>query len=163
MGGVVLGDDEQPGGVAVQPVHDPGPAAVLAPARDAGERLRQRAGLVPARRVHHDAGGLVDHEQVVVLVGHGVGRVGALHARRLGRLVDGDVLTGAHAMALGHRDAVDEHVAVLDQALRPRARPERAGEDRVEALPLVLRRRVQVHRGGPGALPIRRAARRRRT
>ena len=63
-------DDEQPRGVAVEAVDDPRPP-LLPAARDAGQRLGERARGVPARRVHDDAGRLVDDEQVLVLVGHG--------------------------------------------------------------------------------------------
>ena len=68
---VVLGDDEQPGRVAIQPMDD-------ARARDAGDRavrpgsrqqpVDQRAAPVSRRRVDDEPRGLVDDEDVGVLV-----------------------------------------------------------------------------------------------
>ena len=72
MGEVVLGDDHQSGGIFVQPVHDAGApdAADAGQARAAmgDQRIDQRAGLVPGRGVHHQSPGLVDDNDVVVLV-----------------------------------------------------------------------------------------------
>ena len=62
------GDHEQARGVAVEAVHDAG-ALRIAARGDAGEQLRERALAVPPRGVHHEAGGLVDDEQVLVFVG----------------------------------------------------------------------------------------------
>ena len=52
---IALGDDQQARGVAVEPVDDPGPLRVLAAGGAAGQRLRERAGPVAARRMHDDA------------------------------------------------------------------------------------------------------------
>ena len=140
------GDDEQPRRVAVEAVHDPGPALV-APGGDAGERLRQRPRRVPARGMDDDARGLVDDEQVVVLVADRErGRRGIGLGRRGRRDLDRHRLARAHPVALGDQRAVDAHRAVLDQPLGLRPRAERAGEERVEALAGVLSARVRPHR-----------------
>ena len=74
---------QQPGRVAVEPVHDArrarGPPA--APTRPASA-CASVPGCVAARRVHDDARRLVDHEQVLVLVGDRERRVGHVGARR---------------------------------------------------------------------------------
>ena len=69
---VVLGHDQKPAGVLVEAVHDAGPPD----AADAGQafaamgdqRIDQRAGLVAGAGVHHQSRGLVDHDQVLVLI-----------------------------------------------------------------------------------------------
>ena len=70
-----LGDHHDAGGVLVQPMHDAGPAL----AADAGELLAamrqqgvdQRAVLVAGGGMHDQPGGLVEHDQVGVLVEDG--------------------------------------------------------------------------------------------
>jgi hypothetical protein len=127
-------DDQQPGGVAVEPVHDPG--APRGPAGDAAalQRLGERAGLVAARRVHDDAGRLVDDEQVLVLPGHGVRRLWRLHRGRRDRLGDLDQLAPAQRVALRPLLPVDAHTAVVDQPLRGRPRAGVLGQEDVEPL-----------------------------
>ena len=61
----VAGDDQQPGGVAVEPVHD-ARALGLAAAEQIAERIDQGVAVVPRRRVHDQARGLVDHGEVLV-------------------------------------------------------------------------------------------------
>jgi hypothetical protein len=66
------GYDQQAGGVAVQAMHDARSIGIAAhPPATGGvdEQLGERALAVPARGVHDEAGGLVDDEQVLVLVG----------------------------------------------------------------------------------------------
>jgi hypothetical protein len=60
-------DDEQARGVAVEPVDDPRPVLVAACHVVHEEALDERAAPVPSGRMDDDAGGLVDHEQVLVL------------------------------------------------------------------------------------------------
>ena len=67
------GDDHQPRGVPVEPVHDAA-ALRLAAARLGTERVDKGAGRVPGSGMDDEARGLVDHEQVLVLP----------HDRRLG-------------------------------------------------------------------------------
>ena len=107
---------------------------VLLPARGSrsGERLRERAARVPGRRVHDDAGGLVDDEEMLVLVrdrelGQGDRRLRGGRSRRLDR----DLLAAHELVALRPGLAVHEHGAGLEQplgsrhAIRPRAAPAR--------------------------------------
>jgi hypothetical protein len=142
-------DDEQARGVAIEAVDDPGARGVLAACGDAGERLGERPALVAAGRDARRRPRLVDDEQVLVAVGHRVGRVGTLGGLAApGRLVDGDDLARREAVALGSRAPVDQHRPGLDQALGACPRAQRSGEERVEPLALVLRRRAQLHRAG---------------
>ena len=77
-----LGDDHDAGGVLVQPVHDAGAAF----AADAGEAVAamgdegvdQRAVRVAGGGVDDQAGGLVQHQQIGVLVEDGERQVLAL-------------------------------------------------------------------------------------
>ena len=68
---VVLGDDQEPGRVLVEPVHDArppdaaDPGKAFAAMRD--QRVDQRAGLVPGAGMHDEPGRLVDDDEVVVL------------------------------------------------------------------------------------------------
>ena len=89
MGLLGARDDEQTGGVAVEAVHDAGALGVAAgggggSGRRGGtldEQLGERVLAVALGWVHDDAGGLVDDEQVLVLVGD---REGLAHASALG-------------------------------------------------------------------------------
>src|SRR5438876_4071395 len=65
---VRLGDDQEAGGVAVEPVHDPRAPGVRPAGPPPRQRAGQRAAAVARGRVYDHAGGLVDHEQAVVLV-----------------------------------------------------------------------------------------------
>ena len=62
-------DDEQARRVAVEPVHDPRALRSLTSAQTPEQAVHERAGRVSGRRVDDDAGGLVDNEEVLVLVG----------------------------------------------------------------------------------------------
>ena len=152
---VGLGDDEQAGGVAVQPVHDPRPRAVLARrAATPSSACASVPGPVPARRVHDDAGGLVDHEQVArPRRGPRRARRPPSRARRPRRGSSTTICSPrAHAVALGHRDAVDAHVAAPRSGAAPaRASPSGPARNASSRCARVLRRRAQLHRGGPGA------------
>ena len=71
VGGVGLGDDQQAGGVLVEPVDDAGPPDPADP-RQAGaamgdQRVDQRAVRMARRRMDDEAGRLVDDDQVLVL------------------------------------------------------------------------------------------------
>ena len=151
MHGFGLRHDHQPRGVAVEAVDDPGPPRLRPSRRAAGERLRERAGRVAGRRVHHHAGGLVHHHQVLVLehdlVGHALAgaRVGGIG--HLGQL-DPDRLAGLHGIALLPPRAVHGDRAALDQALRSRARPDRVDtpEEMIEALACGLGRHDNLER-----------------
>ncbi len=87
---VGLGHHHESRGVAVESVHDAGSA--FGPARQrrapGHERVHQGVVPVPRRRMDHEAGGLVDHREVLVLE-HDVERDGG-GAQRAGRLVVGN-------------------------------------------------------------------------
>ena len=67
MGGRFPGDDQEPGGVLVEPVDDPGPLRVLPAPGQIPERLDQGGAGIAGRRVDDQAGRLVDHRQELVL------------------------------------------------------------------------------------------------
>ena len=119
----------------------PGARGVLAAGRRPAQRLRERARAVPARRVHDDAGGLVDHEQVLVLVGRPRrARRRAVGRRRLLGLVDRRPARRRSAVALGRRAAVD----------RAPRRP-RSGAARARASPAAPARKRRAARRRPQA------------
>ena len=136
MDRVVLGDDQQPGGVAIEPMDDPRPPRLLAAGGPPLERLGERPGPVTARGMHDHPGRLVDDQQVLVLVGDAEVRalVHRCDRRRppSGTIVDLDRLAGLDEVALGRERAVDEHAAGVDQRLRSRARAERLRQEPVE-------------------------------
>ncbi len=73
-GGVVLGDDEAARGLLVEAVDDARPenAADARESRDVvEERVDQRAPRVPGGRMDDEAGGLVEDEEVAILVEDG--------------------------------------------------------------------------------------------
>ena len=127
MGAVVLRDHHQAGGVLVEAVHDAGPPL----AADAGEtvaamgdqRIDQSAGRVSGGGMHDQPFGLVDHDDVGVLVNH-VERngLGSRLCRRRRRNVDEDRCAGIDAMTgIANRSSVDGDGAGFDQRLKPRA------------------------------------------
>src|SRR5205807_2014708 len=65
---VSFGYDEQARGIAVQPVHDSRPPWLVAARAAPRQRLGKRPSSMSARRVHDDAGWLVDDQQILVLV-----------------------------------------------------------------------------------------------
>ena len=117
-------DGEQPRGVAIEPVHDPGPLGVSAGRPEREQLPRERSRPRPRSRMHDEAGRLVDDEQVLVLVrqrdGDGLRREHRGRAREL----DLDHRSCLQAVALRARRAVDQHRSVAQQALRERARPD---------------------------------------
>ena len=72
MSPVMFGDHQQAGRVLVEPVHDArSPLAAYAGQAVAAmgdQGVDQRAILIAGGRVNNHAGGLVDHNQVVVLI-----------------------------------------------------------------------------------------------
>jgi hypothetical protein len=135
-----LRHDEQPRRVAVEAVDDAGPLRVGAAGDAAAERLRQRRPVVSAGGMRDQPGGLVDHEQVGVLVddlefGRRVGRRGGLRSA-----VDLDQLTRCDAVVLRPRHPVHQHGSSVDQSLGCRARRRGAarGQEGVQAQPGVV-------------------------
>jgi hypothetical protein len=110
---------------------------------DAGESLAmsqqgvdERAGGVTGAWVHHQAGGLVDHQEILVLE-EDIQRDGfGAEAKRLGGGNDEpDLLPGAHRGTGLGRVTTQENVSVGDQSLDAGARqPTLLGQEDVEAL-----------------------------
>ena len=133
---IALGDDEQPGGVAVEPVDDPGPDGVLPTGRAPRERLRQRPGDVAPGGVDDDSRRLVDDQQAVVLVGDP--EINALDDRpdpSGAREPDLDELAGPDHVPLGPALPVHQHIVCVDQALGAGAGAEWRCQESVQALP----------------------------
>ena len=165
MRAVGLGHHEQAGGVLVQAMHDARPLD----AADAGEgspamgdeRVDQRAVGMAGARVHGQPLGLVDDDQVGVLVDDRERHRLRLDGGGLGlRQVHGIGLARPDAPTeLGLGRAVPQHVARADQRLQPRAA--QAGKPpRQEAVePLASLRLgdgqefVRVVAGHPGRVP----------
>ncbi len=124
---LALGHHHQAAGADVQAVHDPLPLG-RAGGGDAhpGRGQRPQDGRTgPARaRVGGHADGLVDDDQVVVLVDHdeAVDRLG-LHAERRGRVREPDLQPGPRmqAVRLGRGGAVDLDRPLADQVGGPAA------------------------------------------
>ena len=150
---IAAGDHEQAGRVAVESVDDPRPRGLLAPAGRSRQRLGERAGPVPARRVDHDPGRLVDHEQVLVLIGDRERRrLQHRGRRRLLAELDDDPLARGDGVALGPQVPVDLDEPRFDQRLGACARAERLGEEPVEPRPRGRDRDLQLDHSTPGHL-----------
>ena len=94
------GDDEQAGGVAVEPVDDPGPVVVAAGRVELEQPVHERSRRVAGARVNDEAGGLVDDEEVLVLPDDvEIHRLGRERTARRGQL-DDDVLPALEPVAL---------------------------------------------------------------
>ncbi len=161
IGGLALGEHDEPRRALVETMHDAGTSR--APdrrhRRGVGERRGGEAPLRAARAgVGHHAGGLVDHQHVLVLV----------HDRERHRLRQ-EPLTrrgrdpGFHPLAplepvrRLHRMAVHADVTFRDQMLHAHARQlaEPLGQPPIEPRP----RRVRLHDLGPVALAAHAAVR----
>ena len=120
---VRAGDDEQAGGVAVEPVDDPRPVLVAAGHVVSEQAVHERPALVARPGMNDDAGRLVDDEQVLVLPDDVEIHLLGLERAGLGGELDDDLLPALEPVALRPRLAVDEDGAVGDQPLgeRPRA------------------------------------------
>ncbi len=125
---VVLCHHHQSARILVEPVDDARPplAANAGQARAAmgDERIDQRTGPMPGGRMHDQPFGLVDDDDVVVLINH-VQRNGL--GSRLGRCgfrnVDDDGGAGIDAVAgITDRAPIDDNGTGLDQRLQPRPR-----------------------------------------
>ena len=131
-------DDEEARRVAVEPVHDPGSLGLL-PACDlpSQEPVHEGSARVARRRMDDDPGRLVDDEQVLVLVHDGqIELLGLESALASLRDVDLELLTSLEPVALAAGRAVDEDVAVAEQAFRGRTRADLidSREEAVETL-----------------------------
>ena len=136
MRAVILGCDQETRRVLVEPVHD----ARAAHATNAGQArtamgdqgVDQRSCRVSRSRVHHKARGLVDDDDVLVLVddlkrdrlapGFGFDRLRQVDYDRLARR---DMISG-----VAHGGGSDPHLAFEDQRFQPR--PRQLGQSRRE-------------------------------
>jgi hypothetical protein len=161
VGLVVLGRHHQPGGILVEPVHDARAPDAADPGKaDAAmgdQRVDQRAGLVAGGRMHDEALGLVDDDDVVILMDNiqrdrfagGLGGDGLRH-------VDCDRIAGTDMISgVADGGAFKADGTCQDQRLQPRARqlrnahrehavePDRAlvaGDDDLQPLTAIRRR-----------------------
>jgi hypothetical protein len=115
-------------------VHDARPRGIGAAGHPPGQRLHERPLRVPLPGMDDHARRLVDHQQVLVLVGHPERRRGDRGLGRLLRLVHAHRLSPGQHVALGPRRAVHGDPPGLDQPLRPGARADRGGQEHIQAL-----------------------------
>ena len=101
------GDDEQARRVPVEPVHDPRPVGVASSGPERQQPVGQRRSLVGTRGMDDEAGGLVDHEQVRVLVDDLEPELERRQLAGLGYL-DAELLPPGQPVALRPAVAVDE-------------------------------------------------------
>ena len=150
VGRVVLGGHQHTGGSAIEPVHDAGTQH----AADAGQvgtvveqRVHQRTARVSGRRVDHQAGRLVDDDQVRVLVQDDErDRFGSRGERRGFGRIDGDLRSRGDPLRRAGAAAIDRDAPRFDPALRLRARNAGEPSERlVEPLPgqTLVHREVQ--------------------
>src|SRR5919106_2653514 len=141
-------DDEEPRRVAVEAMDDARPLGDV-PARDRvrEQAVHERAAAVPRAWVDDEPGGLVDDEQVLVLVGNPELELLRLEPA-LGALceLNPDALAADEPVALRPRRAVHQHLALAHEPLRLAARVDflEAGEKAVEALAGRRRRHGEV-------------------
>ena len=110
-GGERPADDHQAGGVLVEPVDDPGTRQRRARRIASEQGVEQRSRPVAGGRMDDHAGGLVDHEHVVVFVDD-IASAGAPADRR-----------GSPRSAAGRRRDAGRHAFAAPGWRRPRRRP----------------------------------------
>ena len=153
---VALGHDEQPRGVAVEPVDDPRAPRLLAAGARPPSACASVPVAVPARGVDDHAGGLVDHQQVLVLVGHRERRRGGAAAtggRRSASIYDplaGATPRGAWGAA---RPSTRTWLGV-DQRLRSAREPSGSARNRSSRVPAASSADVELDLGGSPPLSI---------
>ncbi len=136
-------DEQQAGGALVEPVDDAGPRRVAHRGQlgEAGEEaVHERAGSLARAGVHDEAGRLVHHEEVLVLVDQRHGDRGIRLQRegggRLGDLDLHDVALGHALRPRRHHDVADPHRAVFHEGGHlGAAAPRDHGHDPVDPLP----------------------------
>jgi hypothetical protein len=130
---VGAGDDQQAGGIAVEPVDDPRPLGIPTGGAEGEQAVRQGRSLGGAGGMGDEAGGLVDDEQVLVLVGD-VERELDRDERPRDRELDVDVLAPCEPMALRARLSIHQDVPGGHQPLCERTGPHfrELGDERVQ-------------------------------
>ena len=114
--GVGPRDDEQAGSVAVEAVDNSRPILVTAGRVEGEQPVDERAGVVTRTGMNHDAGGLVDNEQVLVLPCDAEVHLLGDKRCRVCRQLDEDVLPTCQPMAFGAGLTVDEDGPIGDQS-----------------------------------------------
>ncbi len=121
MCGVILGDQDDAGGVFVQPMNDPGTdrvAALRERLAAAEQRVDQRAASVPGARMNRHARGFVDNDHVVVFVedvernGFGFGTHGRARLH-----FNSDALAATEALRAFCRPSIHQNESGGDQFL----------------------------------------------
>src|SRR5579862_5367214 len=136
--------DEQARRVAIEPVDDARALRVTA-AELPHERIDERVAAMTGAGMDDEAGGLVDHQQVLVLPDDARRRRGRNRLGSLGLLGELHLLASGEPVALHARDSVDDRTAG-DRALGRSARAERRGEEPVEPLAGRVGRHAQLQR-----------------
>ncbi len=147
-GALVLGRDQKPAGILVEAMDDAGPRlaanALQRSAAMGDQRVDQRAVGIAGRRMHDEAGRLVDDDEVGVLIDDGKRDV--LAERRGGqrrRHRDGVGLARFDPeIAVSYRLARVRHGAGREQLLKTRTADiaERCGEEAVQPPSRLIRR-----------------------
>jgi hypothetical protein len=122
--GVGPGDDEAAGGVLVEAVDEAEARrpAGGAEAQSVEERVHHRGVGGPARRVDHHPGGLVEDDQLAILVQHGERQVLGDRCRRHGRLeLHHDGLAAAEPRGRPGRLAGEQDPTAGDETLDARS------------------------------------------
>ena len=161
MGEIRLRDDHQPGRTLVEPVHDARPNDAADPGEPGtamgDEGIDERARLVAGGRVNDEASGLVEDDEILVLVDD-VER-DALCARGRGRgggTVSSTRWPDAHGESRIIDDAaIDARMTRRDEGLDARAgqRADARGQEAIEAIARLGRegQRASLRRFGDGA------------
>ncbi len=116
-------DHEQARRVAIEAMDDPRTVRLL-PAFDVvrEQSVHERPARMSRRRMHDDAGALVDDEQVLVLVRNAqVHVLGSEIARRRHGRLELELLAAGERRALRPHAAVDQHAALAQQSFRDSA------------------------------------------
>jgi hypothetical protein len=123
VGFVRAGHHEQARRVTVEPVDDPRPLCLPTSRDGMGQQaVNEGPAAVPRGRMHDDAGGLVDDEQVVVLVREAKVELLGLELRLTPvRYVELHLLPALEPVALGAHGPVHEHPPLPEEPLGGRA------------------------------------------
>ncbi len=132
------GDDQQAGGVAVETVDEPGPLRVPSGGSEREQPVRERRALVRPRGVGDETGGLLDDEQVLVVVDHLQRELDRLELA-LARELDVELLPTCEPVALRAPMPVDEDGAAGHEPFGESPRPDGRdlGDDGVQPPPRV--------------------------
>ena len=165
VGEIVLGDDQKSARILVDPVDDPRTDDAIDRREPPGavkeQRVHERAVPVARRGMHDHPLGLVDDQQVVILVDDVDGDVLRDDVERLCvRHLDGELLAAPQPVVLRDRLSVREDGAVVTQPLHDRAGEilRRPGNPAVDPLPrvrLVGGEIALIQRSRPPGLPER--------